>query len=67
MTGQDSMQAARGVVEAFNASDWDSSKAALTSDSVYDEVGTSRRLQASGTSFCAGRGGNRPCRTSKAP
>jgi steroid delta-isomerase-like uncharacterized protein len=48
MTGQDLMQAARGVGEAFNASDWDSCKAAMTSDSVYDEVGTSRRLQGVG-------------------
>jgi steroid delta-isomerase-like uncharacterized protein len=48
MTGQDLIQAARGVVEAFNASDWDSCKAAMTSDSVYDEVGTSRRLQGVG-------------------
>jgi hypothetical protein len=48
MTGQDLIQAARGVVGAFNASDWDSCKAAMTSDSVYDEVGTSRRLQGVG-------------------
>jgi steroid delta-isomerase-like uncharacterized protein len=48
MAGQDLIQAARGVVEAFNASDWDSCKAAMTSGSVYDEVGTSRRLQGVG-------------------
>ena len=48
MTEQDLIQAARGVVEAFNASDWEGYKAALTSDSVYDEVGTSRRLQGAG-------------------
>lgn len=30
---------ARGVVDAFNASDWEACKAALASDSVYDEVG----------------------------
>ena len=45
MTEQDLIQAARGVVEAFNASDWEGCKAAMTSDSVYDEAGTSRRLQ----------------------
>lgn len=48
MTEQDLIQAARGVVEAFNASDWEGYKAALTSDSVYDEVGTSRRVQGAG-------------------
>ena len=48
MTEQDLIQAARGVVEAFNDSDWEGCKAAMTSDSVYDEVGTSRRLQGVG-------------------
>ena len=36
---------ARGLVDAFNASDWERCKAAITSDSLYDEVGTSRRLR----------------------
>ena len=45
MTEQDLIQAARGLVEAFNASDWEGYKAAITSDSVYDEVATSRRLE----------------------
>ena len=48
MAEQDLIQAARGVVEAFNVSDWEGCKAAMTSDSVYDEVGTSRRLQGVG-------------------
>ena len=45
MAEQDLIKAARGVVDAFNAGDWDGCKAALVSDSVYDEVGTSRRIQ----------------------
>ncbi len=45
MAEQELIAAARGVVDAFNASDWERCKAALASDSVYDEVGTSRRLQ----------------------
>ena len=45
MAEQDLVKAARGVVDAFNGSDWEGCKAALTSDSVYDEVGTSRRIQ----------------------
>jgi steroid delta-isomerase-like uncharacterized protein len=44
MAEQDLIQAARGVVEAFNASDWERCTAALAPDSLYDEVGTSRRL-----------------------
>lgn len=45
MADQDLIKVARGVVEAFNRSDWEACTAALTPDSVYDEVGTSRRLQ----------------------
>ena len=48
MAEQDLIQAARGVVEAFNASDWEGCKAAMTSDCVYDEVATSRRRQGVG-------------------
>ncbi len=48
MAEQDLIQAARGLVEAFNASDWEGFKAAVTSDCVYDEVGTSRRIQGVG-------------------
>ena len=44
MTEQELIQAARGVTEAFSASDWEAWKAAMTPSSVYDEVGTSRRL-----------------------
>ena len=36
---------ARGVVEAFNASDWEGTKALMTPDYVYNEVGTGRRIQ----------------------
>ena len=41
---EDLVGAARGVVEAFNAADWDRCKQILAEDSVYDEVGTSRCL-----------------------
>ena len=44
MTEQELIQIARGVVDAFSASDWEGCKAPMTSDSVYDEVGSSRRL-----------------------
>jgi steroid delta-isomerase-like uncharacterized protein len=45
MAEQDLIRAARGVVDAFNAGDWEGCKAALASDALYDEVATSRRLQ----------------------
>ena len=36
---------AREAVEAFNASDWERSKAIMTPDYVYTELGTQRRIQ----------------------
>ena len=48
MDEQDLIPAARGAVDAFNASDWEDYKRAITSDCVYDEVGTSRILRGVG-------------------
>jgi steroid delta-isomerase-like uncharacterized protein len=48
MAEQDLIPAARGAVDAFNASDWERYKTAMTSDCVYDEVGTSRILRGVG-------------------
>ena len=45
MAEQDLIRTARGVVDAFNASDWERWKVALAPDSLYDEVGTSRRVE----------------------
>lgn len=36
---------AREAVEAFNASDWERSKAIMTPDYVYDELATQRRIE----------------------
>ncbi len=36
---------AREAVEAFNASDWDRSKAIVTPDYVLNELGTQRRIE----------------------
>ena len=36
---------AREVVDAFNASDWERSKAPLAPNTLYSEVGTQRRIQ----------------------
>lgn len=45
MSEQELVQTARGFIEAFNRSDWEGCKATLASNSVYDEVGTSRRIE----------------------
>ena len=45
MAEQDAIRIARENIEAFNAGDWQRVKATLAPDSVYDEVGTQRRLQ----------------------
>jgi len=44
MAAQDLVGTARGVVDAFNAADWERCKSILTEDSECDEVGTSRCL-----------------------
>ena len=48
MAEQELIQAARSVVDAFNVSDWEQCKAAFTPNSLYDEVGTSRRMEGVG-------------------
>ena len=45
MAEQDLIKVARGLVDAFNRSDWEGCRAALAADALYDEVGTARRLQ----------------------
>jgi steroid delta-isomerase-like uncharacterized protein len=45
MAEQDLIQTARGVVDAFNASDWEGCKAAMTPNTIYDEVATGRKLR----------------------
>ena len=45
MAEQDLIRIARENIEAFNAGDWDRFKAALTPDSINDEVATGQRSQ----------------------
>jgi steroid delta-isomerase-like uncharacterized protein len=47
MAEQENIRAARGLVDAFNAADWERCTAGLAPDSVYDEIATGRRLQGS--------------------
>ena len=44
MGEQEAIQVARRGVEAFNAADWGALSADLTTDSVYEEPATGRRL-----------------------
>ena len=48
MAEQDLIRTAHGIVDAFNVSDWARCRAALAADSLYDEVGTSRRVRGVG-------------------
>ena len=45
MSDQNPAQLATALVTAFNNNDWDAYRQNLTADSVYDEVGTSRKLE----------------------
>jgi steroid delta-isomerase-like uncharacterized protein len=38
------LNAARALVETYNAKDWDRARAAITTDFVYEEMGTGRKL-----------------------
>ena len=48
MAEQDLINVAREVVDAFNSSDWERTKGHMTVDTVYNEVGTQRRIQGIG-------------------
>lgn len=39
------VRVAERAVEAFNAADWETSRALLTANSVYNELGTRRRIE----------------------
>ena len=45
MAQQDPAQLATDLVTAFNNNDWEACRQNLSSDSIYDEVGTSRKLE----------------------
>lgn len=47
MSEQDNVNVARGFLDAFNASNWDGVKTALAPNSVYEELGTQRRIEGS--------------------
>ena len=45
MAEQDIMRIARDIVDAFNQSDWERTRAPLTPNTVYNELGTQRSLK----------------------
>jgi steroid delta-isomerase-like uncharacterized protein len=45
MSEKEVIQTAQSLIDAFNRNDWEGCKALLTASSVYDEVGSSRRLE----------------------
>jgi steroid delta-isomerase-like uncharacterized protein len=47
---------AERAVEAFNEADWDATRALLTANSVYHEVGTQRRVEGADAIIAAQRG-----------
>ena len=38
------LNAAKALIEAYNAKDWDRARAAITADFVYEEMGTGRKV-----------------------
>lgn len=56
MAEQDLIRVARENIDAFNAGDWERSKATLAGDYLYDEVGTQRRIQGADQTIEALRG-----------
>ncbi len=47
MTEQQSIEAAKESLTAYNQKDWDKVRSSITNDCVYDEVATNRRVQGS--------------------
>ena len=50
------LNAAKALVETFNARDWDAARAAITTDFVYEEMGTGRKLTGADASIEAFKG-----------
>jgi steroid delta-isomerase-like uncharacterized protein len=49
-------EAAKGLVIAYNDKNWDKAKAAITSDFLYDEVGTGRKVEGADQTLTAWKG-----------
>jgi steroid delta-isomerase-like uncharacterized protein len=49
-------EAAKGLIIAYNDKNWDKAKAAITSDFLYDEVGTGRKVEGADQTLTAWKG-----------
>jgi steroid delta-isomerase-like uncharacterized protein len=49
-------EAAKGLIIAYNDKKWDKVKAAITSDFLYDEVGTARKVEGADQTVAAWKG-----------
>jgi len=50
------IEAAKGLIIAYNDKNWDRAKAAITSDFLYDEVGTGRKTEGADQTLTAWKG-----------
>jgi steroid delta-isomerase-like uncharacterized protein len=50
------MNAAKGLIEAYNDRNWDRAKASITPDFVYDEIATGRKLTGADAALEAWKG-----------
>jgi len=50
------LTAAKGLVETYNAKDWDRARATITNDFVYEEMGTGRKLTGADATLEAWKG-----------
>jgi len=50
------LDAAKALIEAYNAKDWDRARAAITPDFVYEEIGTGRKVTGADATLEAWKG-----------
>ena len=50
------IEAAKGMITAYNDKNWEKVKASITSDFVYDEVGTGRKVEGADQTLAAWKG-----------
>ena len=60
MTGKDLTKISRDYIEAFNAANWTRVKETLAGNSLYNEVGTQRRIQGADAIITALQAWKRP-------
>jgi len=56
MSEQELINVAKAQLDAYNNRDWDAARAAISSDFVYDEIGTEREIEGSNLAIAAWQG-----------